>query len=81
VSILHHRRHELQNRNIASHIPLVAEIVTSPLSPAAKYASERVHEALVEPSEVQGNTIVFELQSPDGEKRACVVDRGLGERY
>jgi hypothetical protein len=81
VSILQHRRHELQNRNIASHIPLVADVVLSPLSPAAKYESNRIHEALVEPSEVEGNTIVFELQSPDGDKRANVMDRGPGARY
>jgi hypothetical protein len=81
VSILHHRRHELQKHNVGAHIPLVADVILSPPSSATKYGLDRTHEALVEPPEVEGNTLVFELQSPDAEKRTHVTDSGQEGRH
>ncbi|KAH7385223.1 hypothetical protein DE146DRAFT_591432, partial [Phaeosphaeria sp. MPI-PUGE-AT-0046c] len=65
VSILHHRRHDHQDRSVGAHVPVVSDAILSPLSLVTKYGLEgpRTHEALVEPPEVEGNTIMFELQS------------------
>lgn len=38
------------------------------------------HEVLVEPSEIEGR-VVYELQSPDGEKVGGRLDRGGEGRY
>lgn len=83
VSILHHRRHDQQDRSVGAHIPVVADAIWSPLSPTTKYGMERerTHEALVEPPEVEGNTIMFELQSPDGEKLVHALNRGGQTRH
>jgi hypothetical protein len=68
VSILHHRRHDHQDRSVGAHVPVIADTVLSPLSPVGKYTMTEGmggrHEVLVEPSEVEGDTPVHEMWSP-----------------
>lgn len=58
---------------MGAHIPVIADAVLSPIGPTVKYGRHEI-------TEMEGRSAVFELQSPDGEKRGR-VDRSEGVRY
>jgi hypothetical protein len=60
---------------------VVADAILSPLTPTTKFKLNTTHEVFVEPSEVEGSTPVFELHSPDGDKRPGRMERSGGRRY
>jgi hypothetical protein len=75
VSLVYYRRHE--PHGVGAHVPVVADTGLSP--EATKYGMMMMH--VNDREQREGDEAVYELESPDGEKRSGRVERSGERRY